>query len=128
MVNTMADQRKTISINPANGDLRPKKNIDHRAFKTNWIKKIIKALLTSGLFPPLLQTRYIERPIRVYKLIQTGLNNQSGGEKAGLFNVTYQVGMAGMVKRDPRKPADWQRAIQTTNFKIFIRSSFDRSS
>ena len=42
------------------------------------------------------------------RLIHTGLNIQFGGEKKGFFNVSYQVGMAGMVKREPKKPADWQ--------------------
>ena len=37
--------------------------------------------------------------------IHTGLNIQLGGVKKGLFNVAYQVGMAGVVKREPRKPA-----------------------
>jgi len=39
------------------------------------------------------------------RLIQTGLNIQLGGLKNGLFNVLYHVGMAGVVKRDPNKPA-----------------------
>jgi hypothetical protein len=42
-----------------------------------------------------------------------------GGEKTGLFKVAYQVGMAGMVKKDPRSPADWQRMMLITNFRIF---------
>ena len=61
-------------------------------------------------------------PMRVYRLIQTGLNSQLGGEKTGLFKVAYQAGMAGMVKKDPRSPADWQRAMLTKNFKIFKSS------
>ena len=80
------------------------------------------ALLTFGLFPTLFQMMNNETPIRVYRLIQTGLKSQLGGEKAGFFKVAYQIGMAGMVKKDPKKPADWQRAILATNFIIFISS------
>jgi len=40
------------------------------------------------------------------RLIQTGLNIQLGGVKKGFFNVAYQVGMAGVVKREPKKPAN----------------------
>jgi hypothetical protein len=43
--------------------------------------------------------------MRIKRLIHTGLNIQFGGVKKGLFNVLYQVGMAGVVKRDPKKPA-----------------------
>jgi hypothetical protein len=93
--------------------------MDHRAFKINWIKKIIVALLTSFLFPVLFHMRNREMPIRVYRLIQTGLKSQLGGEKTGLFNVAYQVGIAGMVKKEPNNPADWQRTILRNNFNIF---------
>jgi hypothetical protein len=43
--------------------------------------------------------------MRKNRLIQTGLNIQLGGLKKGLFNVLYHVGMAGVVKREPKKPA-----------------------
>jgi hypothetical protein len=43
--------------------------------------------------------------MRINRLIHTGLNIQLGGVKKGFFNVAYQVGMAGIVKREPKKPA-----------------------
>jgi hypothetical protein len=45
-------------------------------------------------------------PMSINRLIQTGLNIQLGGEKKGFFSVLYQVGMAGAVKREPRKPVN----------------------
>jgi len=39
-------------------------------------------------------------PMNINRLIQAGLNIQLGGEKKGLFNFLYQVGMAGVVKRE----------------------------
>ena len=43
--------------------------------------------------------------MRINRLIHTGLNIQLGGVKKALFNVLYQVGMAWVVKREPKKPA-----------------------
>jgi hypothetical protein len=41
-----------------------------------------------------------------YRLIHTGLNIQLGGVKKGFLNDSYQVGMAGVVKIEPIKPAN----------------------
>jgi hypothetical protein len=43
--------------------------------------------------------------MRINRLIQTGLNIQLGGVKKGLLKVAYHVGIAGVVKREPKKPA-----------------------
>jgi len=84
------------------------------------------AFLTSGLSQPLLQTMKKEIPMRVYRQIQTGLKIQLGGESEGLTNVLYQLESAGMVKKDPRRPAIWQRTILATNLIIFITTSLDQ--
>jgi hypothetical protein len=86
------------------------------------------AFLTSGLFQPLLQTMKKEIPMRVYRQIQTGLNIQLGGENEGFANAVNQVGIAGMVKKDPTKPANWQRAVLATNLIIFINTSLNRGN
>jgi hypothetical protein len=86
---------------------------------------MMMALLTCVLLPFLLHTRNRDMPIRVYKKIHTGLNIQLGGEKVGLLSVAYQVGMAGMVKNDPRTPAVWHRAMQKNSLIMFI--TFDHS-
>ncbi len=44
-------------------------------------------------------------------MVQTGLNNQFGGEKMGLFKVTYQVGIAETVNKDPIIPTPKQRPM-----------------
>ncbi|MFZ3166023.1 MAG: hypothetical protein WA130_00295 [Candidatus Methanoperedens sp.] len=38
-------------------------------------------------------------------MVHTGKNNQFGGAKEGLASVAYHVGIAGIVKNEPRKPA-----------------------
>jgi hypothetical protein len=43
--------------------------------------------------------------MRINRVIHTGLNIPLGGVKKGFLNVAYQVGMAGVVKREPKKPA-----------------------
>jgi hypothetical protein len=108
IVSKMAIQRRTISMSPRRGDRSPKKAADQRILRINWTKKKIKAVMNCGR-SCLRQTRKRDIPMSINRLIQTGLNIQSGGLKDGLFNVLYQVGMAGVVKREPIKPANWQR-------------------
>jgi hypothetical protein len=38
--------------------------------------------------------------------------------KEGLFKVAYHVGIEGVVKNEPIKPANWQINTLTTSFKI----------
>lgn len=65
MIRTMTDQRKTISINPANGDRNPKKNTDQSPFNTSWIKNNIRALRRKAPFSFLFQIMNKEMPMRV---------------------------------------------------------------
>jgi hypothetical protein len=53
-----------------------------------------------------------EIPIKIYKIVQTGPNNQLGGLKKGLFNVEYQLAMLEVVKKEPIKPADKHKSIE----------------
>jgi len=119
----MATYRRTISTNPRRGDLSPKKATDQRTLRINWTKKKIKAVLNRG-WSCLLQTMNRDIPMSINRLIQTGLNIQLGGVKKGFLNVLYQVGMAGMVKREPRKPASWQRTILITSLRISLIFTF----
>ena len=119
----MATHRSTISTSPRKGDLSPKKAADQRILKINWIKKKIEAILNRG-WSCFRQTMNRDIPMSINRLIQTGLNIQLGGVKKGLFNVLYQVGMAGVVKREPRKPTSWQRTILITSLRIFLIFTF----
>ncbi len=74
-------------MSPRRGDLSPKKAADQRILN-------------------LCQTMNRDIPMSINRLIQTGPNIQSGGVKKGFFNVLYQVGMAGVVKREPATPAN----------------------
>ena len=53
-------------------------------------------------------------------MVQTGAKSQLGGEKNGLFKVAYQVGIADMVKIEPRKPTRRQIKIANINFIILL--------
>jgi len=62
-------------------------------------------------------------PIRIKRVVQAGAKSQLGGLKEGLFNVAYQVGMEGVVKKEPIKPAERQTKTEIINFQkllIFI--------
>jgi len=115
----MATHRRPISMSPRRGDLSPKKAADQRILKINWIRKKIKVILNRG-WSCLCQTMNRDIPMSINRLIQTGPNIQSGGVKKGFFNVLYQVGMAGVVKREPRKPANWQRTILIASLRISL--------
>jgi hypothetical protein len=58
------------------------------------------------------------------RVIQTGANNQLGGLKEGFFRVAYQVGIAGVVKTEPIKPAAWQMTMLATSCAISISLFF----
>ena len=119
----MATHRRMISMNPRRGDLSPKKAADQRTLRINWTKKKIKAVLNRG-WSCFLQTMNRDIPMSTNRLIQTGLNVQLGGVKKGFLNVLYQVGMAGVVNREPIKPANWQRAILITSLRISLIFTF----
>ena len=55
-------------------------------------------------FVRLRQIKYAETPIKVYSKIHTGPNTQLGGLNAGFIKLTYHVGIAGTVKKEPTTP------------------------
>jgi len=121
MVNKMAAHRTIISKKAKSGDLRPKNRMDQRTFNTSWIAKKIKAFFTFCSLKLFSHRRQREIPISTNKVIQTGENSQFGGLKDGFSSEAYQVGMEGVVNREPRKPANWQIKILIISLiKLFL--------
>jgi len=113
IVNSIEIHRKIISISPARGDRRPKNAADQSTLSTSWTAKMTRAVFTSFSSRPLRQTRYAEIPIMTKRVVHTGKNTQLGGAKDGLMSVAYHVGIAGVVKNEPRKPAKRQMVMLT---------------
>jgi hypothetical protein len=64
-------------------------------------------------------------PINKYKHVQTGPNNQFGGVKDGLFNVTYQSFTPSMVKYPEILPTRSGKRMQMNNRETrFIINQF----
>ncbi len=114
----MNSQIANMIINPKKGFLRPKNAGDQIILKKRWIKNR-RTLLFAALFF-FLQFRYRETPIKRYRVNQAGPNNQLGGEKEGLFNVLYQVGIEETVKKDPIIPASWGSSKDNNSFIILL--------
>jgi len=106
MVNRIANHRIIISINASNGDLSPKNRIDHKMFNMSWTAKRERAAFAILSFMAFFHTRKRDIPISKNNVIQTGENNQLGGVKNGFLRVAYQVGIAGVVNREPMNPAN----------------------
>lgn len=120
MVNSIANQRATITIKPNRGDLNPKKAIDQSILNKSWTQKMTKAILTPGKSKPLRQTKNADSPIIMNSVIQTGENSQLGGVKDGFLKVAYQMGMEGVVKIEPMIPANWQTIMLITSLIISL--------
>ena len=69
---------------------------------------------------PCFQIRKNETPIIKYNRVHTGPKSQFGGAKKGLFRVTYQVGMAEIVKGVPRSPTNSHPTTETKSFGKFF--------
>jgi len=106
MVNRIANHRIMISMKANNGDLSPKNRIDHKMFNMSWAAKRERPTFAILSFMPFFHTRKRDIPISKNKVIQTGENNQLGGVKDGFIRVAYQVGIAGVVNREPMNPAN----------------------
>ncbi len=52
------------------------------------------------------------------RAVHTGKNTQFGGAMDGFINMTYQVEIAGVVKKEPRAPAVRQMTILVINRRI----------
>src|SRR3989339_9680 len=115
----MAAHNKTISTKAHPGLCKPKKMIDHKAFKTNCIPNIANA--NRHVIPAFepesrrLHTNQTATPIIAYSVTHTGPNNQEGGFHAGLTIPVYQVSIAPTVKNDPMIPASSAIAIAIIN-------------
>ncbi len=78
------------------------------------------AALTWTLFIPFSQIRKAAIPISTKSVVQTGPKIQLGGFQAGLLMVAYQVGIDGMVNREPMNPAARQTITDKVNLAIFM--------
>ncbi len=58
-------------------------------------------------------------------VVQTGAKSQLGGLKEGLFRVAYQVGIEGVVKKEPINPAERQTRTETANLPKLLILIFD---
>ena len=70
------------------------------------------------------QIKHKDKPIRKYNRVQTGPNNQDGGENHGFTNVGNQLDTDEKVKKEPIIPADSQMIIEITNLKIFLNMHY----
>jgi len=121
IVTSMKIQRMQISISPARGDLSPKNAADHITLRINWTPKIEIAILICTFSSPFCHTRNNEIPIIIKSAVHTGKNNQLGGANEGFMRVAYQVGIAGVVKTEPRTPASRQMAMLIINLMLPVK-------
>jgi hypothetical protein len=105
IVQIMATHNKTITINPANEDLQPKKAKDQKLLRINCRMNTENARAGKPPSEPLRQIKNNEIPINAYKTIHTGAKTESGGLKNGFLIPTYQVSTDRIVKNDPITPA-----------------------
>ncbi len=111
MVSRIAIHNRTISIKAIKGFLNPKNKIDHNVLRASCIAKMDFALRSA----PFVSAIYKDIPISMYKIVQTGPNNQFGGLKNGLFSVEYQLSIDVIVKMLPINPAARHNIIDKIN-------------
>lgn len=78
------------------------------------------ATLTFFSLKPFNQTKNRAIPMKIKRVVQAGAKSQLGGLKEGLFKVAYQVGIEGVVKIEPKKPAPKQSNKEANNLAIFF--------
>lgn len=117
-VSAIEIHRIKITINPAKGERHPKKAADHNTFRISWIQKMKIAFLTFCSPASFCHTRYREIPIITKRTVHIGKNTQFGGAKDGLMIPAYHTGIAGVVKNEPRKPADRHIPILTISLTV----------
>ena len=111
-----------ITSNAHQGWWSPKNTILHSEFNTSCTLNAIYPLRLVRFL--LDQTIYKLSPINKYSTDQTGPNTSFGGLNHGLFSVSYQVGMLGIVARLPIAPAANGATIAIINLSVlFILSS-----
>ena len=110
---------KMIIITAAGKSIfNPKNTGDQIRFKNNWKIKTLMALLLAFETSTLVQINPIDKPIIIYRIDQTGPNNQLGGWKKGLFNVVYHPVIAELVENPDKNPNDKVKKIQREIFKL----------
>ena len=62
-----------------------------------------------------------EMPIKMYRIVHTGPNNQFGGFQAGFTSWAYQFVISETVKRLPEKPKSTARMILIKIFGLRIK-------
>jgi len=120
VVNVIANHSRVITIRPPNGEWNPKNTMDHNVLSVNCRANAVNAGFTFWLYCLLFQTRDNAAPIIVNKVIQTGAKTQLGGVNEGLFRLAYHVGMEGVVKKAPMKPAVWHSIMLASRLVIKV--------
>ncbi len=115
----MANHKNTISISAAPGLRKPKKIIDQSVFKTNCAPNKTKAkrfwVRDQGKIVHCFHTKYRAMPMRINSVVHTGPKIQLGGDKVGLCNAAYQVGMVVAVNSEPINPAACGKASEMSS-------------
>lgn len=104
-----------ISTNARSGRCRVKNKIDHNRFKTIWMEKKTIASVAPRFCFLLDQTKNKAIPIKMKSKVQTGANIQLGGLKLGFSKPAYQLGIDGLVAKDPINPTASGISTQTAN-------------
>ncbi len=116
IVNTIAIQSATISINAPNGERKPKKTRVHKKFRISCIPKMnIAAERPFALFSSMIPSAI---PIRAYSSVHTGAKTQDGGLNEGLFRPEYHSGIDRAVKMLPAIPTLSQAPTVAANLRI----------
>lgn len=79
--------------------------------------------MTPFFFNPFCQIIKAAIPIKIKSVVQTGAKSQLGGLNEGLVKEVYQVGIDGVVKKEPMTPDIKQTPTEMINFQkllIFI--------
>jgi hypothetical protein len=67
---------------------------------------------------PCLQIRKRDIPMRMKRVVHTGPKTQLGGLKDGFCMEAYQVGIEGVVNREPANPAPRQMSMLDASLSI----------
>ena len=121
MVSMISTHIPIIMIKAKNGALSPKKIGDQIKLSASCARKNKPAVLTFFFSQPCFQIKKKATPIKKYKSVHTGPKIQFGGAKKGLFKLSYQVGIADIVKGVPAKPTSSQPTTEIISLdKSFI--------
>lgn len=97
-----------------------KKIIDQKKFSVNCRANKRKAVCFNVCLAPLFHTKNSATPISIYKVVQTGPNNQLGGCHDGLLSLAYQFGISADVNTPPDSPIIRGIARATTSLTVLF--------